>query len=343
MVVTEVWIGVSLGGERTSHGARMGGGDVPESCPVEAKSIYLPPNWRGTMGPATEPPNAWRCAAAVAMVLLGLTSLLSISPEASAAGPTLTIVSPTDRAIIGNGSPVYVVYEVSSFNLTPPGGGPDPNGGHTLIFVDGALTLETAAQTVPLNLPSGGHVIELRLVSTNGSSLVPDVSASISVTVTQGPATGTPRIEIRYVEITFPTPKLVLGRDVTVSFQITDFALVPPVRGEPAPNEGHIEAYLDGVHYSSVTAFRPIPFSDLPDGDHTVTLRLVDNAGTPLTPDASDSVTFRIQFAPIVDINPYLSVIQIILAAAILIVLFYRDWGRSILDRLVARIRGRNA
>ena len=295
------------------------------------------------MGPATEPPKALRCAAAVAMVLLGLTSLLSISPEASAAGPTLTIVSPTDRAIIGNGSPVYVVYEVSSFNLTPPGGGPDPNGGHTLIFVDGALTLETAAQAVPLNLPSGGHVIELRLVSTNGSSLVPDVSASISVTVTQGPATGTPRIEIRYVEITFPTPKLVLGRDVTVSFQITDFALVPPVRGEPAPNEGHIEAYLDGVHYSSVTAFRPIPFSDLPDGDHTVTLRLVDDAGTPLTPDASDSVAFRIQFAPIVDINPYLSVTQIILAAAILVVLFYRDWGRSILDRLVARIRGRNA
>jgi len=209
--------------------------------------------------------------------------------------------------------------------------------------VDGALTLETAAQTVPLNLPSGGHVIELRLVSTNESALVPDVSASISVTVTQGPATGTPRIEIRYVEITFPTPNLVLGRDVTVSFQITDFALVPPVQREHAPNEGHIEAYLDGVHYSSVTAFRPIPFSDLPDGDHTVTLRLVDDAGTPLTPDASDSVAFRIQFAPIVDINPYLSVTQIILAAAILVVLFYRDWGRSILDRLVARIRGRNA
>ena len=116
-----------------------------------------------------------------------------------------------------------------------------------------------------------------------------------------------------------------------------------PVRREPVPNEGHIEAYLDGVHYSSVTAFRPIPFSDLPDGDHTVTLRLVDDAGTPLTPDASDSVTFRIQFAPIVDINPYLSVTQIILAAAILVVLFYRDWGRSVLDRLVARIRGRNA
>src|SRR5947199_9257173 len=119
----------------------MGGGDVPESCPVEAKSIYLPPNWPGTMGPATGPPNAWRCAAAVAMELLGLASLLSISPEASAAEPTLTIVSPTDRAIIGNGSPDYDVYEVSSFNLTPPGGGPHPNRGHPLTFVAGALTL----------------------------------------------------------------------------------------------------------------------------------------------------------------------------------------------------------
>jgi len=321
----------------------MANGCVPESGPIEAKAIYLPPNSRGAMRPTTGPARALRWGAAIALVLLGLTSLLSVSPEASAAGPTLTIVSPADRSIIGNGSPVYVVYEVSSFNLTPPGGGPDPNGGHTLVFVDGALTLETAAQTVPLNLPSGGHVIELRLVSTNGSALVPDVNASISVMVTQGPATGTPRIEIRYVEITFPTPNLVLGRDVTVSFQITDFALVPPVQREHAPNEGHIEAYLDGVHYSSVTAFRPIPFSDLPDGDHTVTLRLVDDAGTPLTPDASDSVAFRIQFAPIVDINPYLSVTQIILAAAILVVLFYRDWGRSILDRLVARIRGRNA
>src|SRR5947209_12166020 len=90
---------------------------------------------------------ALRCVAAAAFVFLGLTSLLSASPVASAAGPTLTIVSPADGSVIGNGSPVYVVYEVSSFNLTPPGGGgPDPNGGHTLVFVDSVLTLETAAQ-----------------------------------------------------------------------------------------------------------------------------------------------------------------------------------------------------
>src|SRR5438094_1651990 len=102
------------------------------------------------MRPATGPPRALRWGAAIALVLLGLASLLSVSPEASAAGPTLTIVSPADRSIIGNGSPIYVVYEVSSFNLTPPGGGPDPNGRHTLVFVHGAHILEPAAQTAPL-------------------------------------------------------------------------------------------------------------------------------------------------------------------------------------------------
>src|SRR5213080_1506519 len=129
----------------------MANGCVPESGPIEAKSIYLPPNSRGAMRPTTGPARALRWGAAIALVLLGLTSLLSVSPEASAAGPTLTIVSPADRSIIGNGSPVYVVYEVSSFNLTPPGGGPDPNGGHTLVC---AAVSRVSAQTVPLNLPS---------------------------------------------------------------------------------------------------------------------------------------------------------------------------------------------
>ncbi|TLY36938.1 MAG: hypothetical protein E6K61_12510 [Nitrospirae bacterium] len=166
------------------------------------------------------------------------------------------------------------------------------------------------------------------------------MTSSISVTVTQGPAVGTPRIEISYVEIMYPNPGLVLGRDVIVSFRITDFALVPPGRGEPVPNEGHIAVFLDGVYYMSVVAFRPIPFSDLVDGEHTVMIRLVDDAGRALTPDASDSVTFRIQFAAIIDINPYLTLSQIVLAGAIFVVLFFRRPRRNILATLSARIRG---
>src|SRR3989442_11379240 len=100
---------------------------------------------------------------------------------------------------------------------------------------------------------------------------------------------------------------LVRGGEVTIAFGVRDCALVSPGRGESVPNEGHVAVFLDGVYYMSVMAFRPIPFSDLVDGEHTVMIRLVDDAGRALTPDASDSGTFRIQFAAIIDINPYLT------------------------------------
>jgi len=271
------------------------------------------------------------------VLVLGLTA-----PGVRAAVPTLTILAPADHAIIGNGTAVSVIFVVSDFNLTPPGtGGPSPTEGHVDVYVDGLLTMATSQETLELPLASGTYTILLRLVSDNGTSLNPDVRSSISLTVTQGPAVGTPRIHITYVEITYPTPNLVLGRDVTISFNVTNFALVPPGRGAAVPNEGHVAVFLDGVYVMAVMAFRPIPFSDLLDGDHNVTVQLVNDAGQPLTPDANDSVTFRIQFAAIVDINPYLSITQIILAGAIFVVLFYRGWGRNLLTTLSDRIRGK--
>jgi hypothetical protein len=237
-----------------------------------------------------------------------------------------------------------VIFVVSGFNLTPPGtGGPSSTEGHVAVYVDGVLAMATSQETIELPLASGMYAILLRLVTDNGTSLNPDVASSISVTVTQGPAVGTPRIHITYVEITYPTPGLVLGRDVTISFNVTNFVLVPPGRGEPVPNEGHVAVFLDGVYYMAVMAFRPIPFSDLIDGAHTVKVQVVDDAGQPLTPDASDSVTFWIQFAAIVDINPYLQITQIILAGAIFFVLFYRGWGRNVFATLSARIGRKNA
>src|SRR2546426_4733785 len=279
----------------------------------------------------------------VAFVLVGVLVVLALAASAlsvRAAGPTLTIVSPADHAVIGNGSSVPVIFVVSGFNLTPPGtGGPGPSTteGHVDVYVDGVLTMAVSQETIDLSLPSGTYTILLRLVSDNGTALSPDVTSSISVTVTQGPAVGTPRIVISYVEITYPTPGLVLGRDVTISFRITDFALVAPGRGESVPNEGHVTVFLDGVYYMSVVAFRPIPFSDLVDGEHTVMVRLADDGGRALTPDASDSVTFRIQFAAIIDINPYLTLSQIGLAGPILCVLFFRPPRRNLFATLSAR------
>ncbi len=278
------------------------------------------------------------------VVVCVLLAFGTFAPGSRAAGPTLTIVSPSDNSVIGNGTPVTVIFVVSNFNLTPSGtAGAGPNQGHVDVYVDDIPTMAVSQETVVLPLPSGAYYLLLRLVSDNGTALSPDVSASISVNVTQGPPVGSPRIRISYVEITYPTPGLVLGRDVTISFEVTDFALVPPGRGQPVPNEGHVVVLLDGVYYTAVTAFRPIPFSDLPDGEHTVTVHLVDDAGQPLIPDASDSVRFRIQFAAIVDINPYLSIAQVVLAGAIFVVLFYRDWGRATLEALFARMRGKQS
>jgi hypothetical protein len=207
------------------------------------------------------------------------------------------------------------------------------------VYVDGVWTRATSQETIELPLPSGAYDILLRLVSDNGTALVPDVSASIAVTITQGPAAGTPHITITYVEIAYPDPHVVLDDDVTISFQIANFTLVPPGREEHIPNEGHVAVLLDGVYNKAVTTFEPIPFSDLPDGDHTITLRLVDDAGQPLNPDASSTITIRIQASPVVDINPYLIDAQIVLAIVIVIALYYRGWGRGIIVAASARLR----
>src|SRR5437899_10355602 len=225
-------------------------------------------------------------AAVLALVGALLVLVLGLSaPGVRAAVPALTILSPADHAVIGNGTPVPVIFVVSDFNLTSPGtGGPSPTQGHVAVYVDGVLTMATSQETIELPLASGTYTILLRLVSDNGTSLNPDVKSSISVTVTQGPAAGTPRIHITYVEITYPTAGLVLGRDVTISFRVTDFALVPPGRGEPVPNEGHVAVFLDDVYVMAMTAFRPIPFSDLVDGDYNVTDQLANAGSRPLPP-----------------------------------------------------------
>src|SRR5438093_12291417 len=136
------------------------------------------------------------CIRALVFVLAGALVALALglaAPGVRAAGPTLTIVSPADRAVIGNGSSVPVIFVVSGFNLTPPGtGGPGPSSteGHVDVYVDGGLTMAVSQETISLSLASGTYTILLRLVSDNGTALSPDVTSSISVTVTQGPAVG---------------------------------------------------------------------------------------------------------------------------------------------------------
>src|SRR3989442_13539265 len=140
-------------------------------------------------------------SAVLVLVCALLALVLGLSaPGVRAAVPTLTIVSPADHAVIGNGTPVSVIFVVSDFNLTPPGtGGPSPTEGHVAVYVDGVLTIATSQETIELPLASGTYTILLRLVSDNGTSLSPDVMSSISGTVKPRPAVRTPRNHINYL------------------------------------------------------------------------------------------------------------------------------------------------
>jgi len=267
-----------------------------------------------------------RLAFSVCLVI-GIVALALVSTPAIAAGPSLRILSPANNAVIGNGSPVSVVYLVSDFNLTKPGTGSasNPNEGHVNVIVDGVLTNEVSAQTIVLSLGSGIHNIRLQLVTDNGTVLNPDVRASIAVTVTQGPAFGKPGIRI-----TYPTEVLLRGTDNAVSFDLTNFALVPPGGPPNVPNEGHIRVFVDGRYYEELTEYEPAHMG-LDDGRHTIRMQLVDNGGSPLSPDTFAVVNFTTQTglgrAP--DYMPILAYGNGVLVLGILALLLVRHWRRK--------------
>jgi len=209
---------------------------------------------------------------AILFAILGGMFTLAVLPSSAGAAPppTLSIVSPTNNTVIGNGSSVAVVFVVSNFNLTEPGTGTaSPNVGHAEVSVNGALIMEVSVDAFRLSLASGPHTILVRLVADNGTALTPDVSASVTVTVTEGPASGRPEVSIG-----FPREGETLGTDLYVSYRVTNFVLVPP-GGPSVPNQGLIRVIVDGSYYQELTDYQPVHLG-LSDAPHNVTLQLVD-------------------------------------------------------------------
>src|SRR2546426_5946778 len=143
------------------------------------------------------------------MIGMLVASGIPASNGRGAPDPTLSIVSPTPNAVMGNGTPVAVVFAVTNFNLTEPGNGTSsPNSGHVDVFVDGALTAKASVNTIVLALPSGPHTIRLRLRTDNGAALKPDMPPTAAGMATRGPAGRTPRLSIG-----FPPASALVGTD----------------------------------------------------------------------------------------------------------------------------------
>src|SRR5438128_10369791 len=140
---------------------------------------------RSWAGPRTVAGGIHNVNARILAFLLATVGMLLVSgiatPNVRAApAPTLSIVSPSPNAVIGNGSPVVVVFAVTNFNLTDPGNGtPSPDSGHAAVFADGGWTSQASVNSIVLALPSGPHTIRLQLVTNNGTSLSPDLTAVV--------------------------------------------------------------------------------------------------------------------------------------------------------------------
>jgi len=229
-------------------------------------------------------------------VLVGTFLLAVTSPPVAAAGPSLSILAPANDQVIGNGTPVTVSFAVANFVLVQPGRVgqvANPGEGHVDLYVDGAYSrLLTRVEPVSLPLGSGPHTIRLQLVQDNGTPLSPDVSASVRIVATHGPAAGTPTITI-----VSPRPGPTIAHDVYFAVEVTNFTLVDSYGQPNAPNEGHVQLFLNSVLNQEPRAYDLGFIVDMPDGNNTVVARLVNNDNTPLSPDVSANVTIRIQGA----------------------------------------------
>lgn len=242
--------------------------------------------------PETLSKKAWVASLAI-VLLVGLLGLASGTARAAAGSPALVIVSPTEGAVIGNGTPVAVQLLVTNFTLVQPGRVgqvPTAGEGHANVTLDGRL-LRLVTDLVPftLSVPSGSHTLSVQLVSDDGVPLSPDVSASVAFSATSGPATGTPTLAV-----VSPIPLETTGHGFWLTMLVSNFTLVDPIGQPNAPNEGHIRIFVQGAVVEELSTADPVILVSMPDGDIALTVSLVNNDNSLLSPDVTVTVPIHV-------------------------------------------------
>lgn len=273
--------------------------------------------------------------ALVAIVILsGFLVLTTSSSTAAAATPRVTILSPLDGSVVGNGTAVTVQLLVSNFTLVQPGRvgqTASPGEGHANVSVDGQLVrLVTDVEPFPLAVTSGPHTIRVELVADDGTPLSPEASDAVRIVATRGPATGVPTLAVLS-----PKPEASTGHGFWVTMAITNFTLVG-AHGQPnAPNEGHIQVLVVGDVVEELTTYAPVILVAMPDGDIALTVRLVNNDNSPLSPDVFVGITVHVAASSSVSLPLILNGGVTLLLGFTLVVLIIR--------RRHFRARGANA
>lgn len=112
------------------------------------------------------------------------------------------------------------------------------------------------------------------------------------------------------VDIVAPADGATVDEDIPVTVTVTDFTVVNKL-GQPAvAGEGHIHFYIDATplpteqgkpavtadqktyHAASTTLYT---WSDVPAGQHTLGVQLVNNDHTPLNPPITDTITVTVR------------------------------------------------
>lgn len=192
--------------------------------------------------------------------------------------PILSISSPENGAYLGT-STVSISWSCDENHLD-----------HFEISVDeGAWQVLGTATSTTLSLGDGSHTVAVRAVDLAGNTATATVSFVVDTTKP-------------VITISSPTQGQKVGKTVTVYWNITE------------ENLEKVEISLDGGAWQDVTGMTSYTFSNLPGGDHTVTIRVTDKAGN----QATASVSFTVSVIPWLYIIIAIVVIVVVVAVLLL-------------------------
>ncbi len=243
--------------------------------------------------------------------------LATTTATTTTSAPTLKITAPTGGGtgiVPGN---ITVTVEVTNFQLVDKLGQANVSGqGHLHYFldVDAPTTPGQPAVTAPgtyaatastsytwPNVTGGQHKFSVELINNDHTPLVPPVVASVNLLVV-------PEIGPSNVVIASPRDGASLpAGPVTVTAQATNFNLVDKLGQPNAQREGHLHYFLDvdapttpgqpavtapGTYFA--TANTSYTWPNVAAGTHKLSVELVNNDHTPLSPPVVATVTVTV-------------------------------------------------